>query len=425
MARIGFFHLPWLGHLNPMTGLAKELQGRGHEVVFFNVGELESEVVARGFPFRSYGEQFVEPGAVRRALAQIGTQRGEEATAAALALVRDLAEALLTQAEPVIRDAELDLWVVDQLEYAAATLARKMDAPFVTAAVSLIKHNEEGIPGYNGRQFGDGPEVRERERQLAGRLAGLVKPYLDYLNSYREQAGMPPFSYQTIWSDLAQISQQPAEFEFPRKELPDCFHFTGPFARDVDRPQVDFPWERLDGRPLVYASFGTLQSQQAELFESVLSVCEGLPAQVVLSLGGVSRQLPSLPENLLVVPFAPQLELLQRAAVSINHAGMNSVLECLALGVPMVVIPIAHDHPGVAVRVEWTQTGLQVPLEHCRSQLGTALGRLLTEPIFRKAAARFAQQISRANGLSRAADIVEQVLRTGRPVLNSAAHSPD
>src|SRR2546422_7887921 len=62
----------------------------------------------------------------------------------------------------------------------------------------------------------------------------------------------------------------------------------------------------------------------------------------------------------IVVEFAPQLELLKRAALCITHAGLNTALECLSNGVPMVAIPITNDQPGVAARIEWTGTGEMV-----------------------------------------------------------------
>jgi UDP:flavonoid glycosyltransferase YjiC (YdhE family) len=36
-------------------------------------------------------------------------------------------------------------------------------------------------------------------------------------------------------------------------------------------------------------------------------------------------------------------KLLKRAALCITHAGLNTTLESLAHGVPMVAIPIAYD----------------------------------------------------------------------------------
>jgi zeaxanthin glucosyltransferase len=69
--------------------------------------------------------------------------------------------------------------------------------------------------------------------------------------------------------------------------------------------------------------------------------------QVVLSVGKNlnPHSLGPTPSNTLVVRSAPQIELLKRAALCITHAGLNTVLESLAQGVPMVAIPIAYSQP--------------------------------------------------------------------------------
>jgi zeaxanthin glucosyltransferase len=46
-----------------------------------------------------------------------------------------------------------------------------------------------------------------------------------------------------------------------------------------------------------------------------------------------------IPASAIVVSKAPQIELLKRAELCITHAGINTTLESLALGVPMVAIP--------------------------------------------------------------------------------------
>ena len=91
----------------------------------------------------------------------------------------------------------------------------------------------------------------------------------------------------------------------------------------------------------------------------ILTACEGLDAQLVLSLGGNMDPAGFLGRagNPIVVKFAPQLELLEQAALCITHAGLNTALESLAWGVPMVAIPITNDQPGVAARITWCGVG--------------------------------------------------------------------
>ena len=70
----------------------------------------------------------------------------------------------------------------------------------------------------------------------------------------------------------------------------------------------------------------------------------------VISLGGGLDpvRLGQLPGDPIVVSYAPQLEVVKRAALVITHAGLNTVLESLAEGVPLVAIPLGNDQPGVA-----------------------------------------------------------------------------
>ena len=173
------------------------------------------------------------------------------------------------------------------------------------------------------------------------------------------------------YSSLAQICQQPAEFEFPRQVLPDCFHFTGSFSNPQSRESVPFPYERLTGQPLVYASLGTVQNRLLWIFEAIAEACQDLDVQLVIALGGgaSSDSLPELSGKAIAVGYAPQLELLPKAALTITHAGMNTTLESLSNGVPMVAIPITNDQPGVAARIAWTGTGEVIPLEQATNRV--------------------------------------------------------
>lgn len=250
----------------------------------------------------------------------------------------------------------------------------------------------------------------------------LSKPITDLINRYRRQWGLSPLIQPNeYYSQLAQLCQQPAEFEYPRQSLPACFHFTGPFSNTASREPTEFPFEQLTGQPLIYASLGTIQNQLLGTFQMIAEACQDLDAQLVIALGGGSKPeaLPELTGSPIVVGFAPQLELLQRAALTITHGGMNTTLESLAQGVPMVAIPIANDQPGVASRIVWTGTGEMIALKAVTvEKLRAAITQVLTEDSYRQNAVRLQEAIREAGGVKRAADIVERVVRTGEPVLN-------
>ncbi len=51
-------------------------------------------------------------------------------------------------------------------------------------------------------------------------------------------------------------------------------------------PWWKFPWHRLDGRPLIYASLGTARSIQRTAFSLIAEACSELNLQLIISLGG-------------------------------------------------------------------------------------------------------------------------------------------
>jgi zeaxanthin glucosyltransferase len=210
--------------------------------------------------------------------------------------------------------------------------------------------------------------------------------------------------------------------EFPRQYLPPWFHFTGPLTDAASRPVVPFPFEQLTGKPLIYASMGTISNAQIEIFRTIATACADIDCQLVLALGGLPRStLGELPGRPLVVEYAPQLEMLQRATLTITHGGLNTVLECLANAVPMVVIPLINDQPGVGARVAWAQAGEILPLGKLTPErLQGAIQKVLTDKSYQQNADRLQAAIQAAGGVPRAADIVEEVVATGQPVMRTS-----
>ena len=157
---------------------------------------------------------------------------------------------------------------------------------------------------------------------------------------------------------------------------------------------------------------GTLQNRVANVFQTIASAASTLKdVQLVLSLGPHvnPKEIGPLPKNAITVEYAPQLELLKRASVCLTHAGLNTVLEALAQGVPQVAIPVTNDQPGVAARIADKKTGLVLPLKDLSaSRLSHLLDEVMTDPIFRNNARDFQKIIAKTNGLSIAANLMER-----------------
>jgi zeaxanthin glucosyltransferase len=91
---------------------------------------------------------------------------------------------------------------------------------------------------------------------------------------------------------------------------------------------------------------GTLVNGLKDVYRIILRAVSEFPKmQLVFSVGRNvdPRDLGPIPSNTIVVPVAPQIQLLKRAALCITHAGLNTTLEALAQGVPLVAIPIGYE----------------------------------------------------------------------------------
>ncbi len=129
---------------------------------------------------------------------------------------------------------------------------------------------------------------------------------------------------------------------------------------------MNLPWERLTGEPLIYASVGTILNGQVDVFRSmVAALAKHKDLQLVLSVGDQvdPNQIGPFPTNAIIVKRGPQLELLKQTSVCITHAGLNTVLESLAQGVPQVAIAVTYDQPGVAARIAEKRTGVVTSLD--------------------------------------------------------------
>lgn len=418
----GVLCFPSTGPLNTMLPLAQERLRRGHRVTLFSLLDVRAKAEAAQVPFQALGQDAFPLGADHAFAQELGVLSAFAVLQRSLDYIARLARVLFQEGPTLLRATQVDALLVNGGSPEGGTLAEHLGIPFATVASAGIYNQEPDIPPFF-TSWRYRPTFWGRARNViangvaaqlaAGRLFGTI-------DAQRQAWGLPP--QRTVNERLStwvQISQAPPDFEFPRRAAPPCLHFTGPFHTAASRRAVPFPFEQLDGRPLIYASMGTLQNRLAHVFPRIAAACAGLDAQLVISLGGALRadMLPPLPGRPLVVHEAPQLALLQRAHMMVTHAGMNSTMECLLHGVPMVAIPVGNDQPSVAARIAWTGAGELVPLRTIETQrLPQAIHRVFTGGSYREQAARLRGACQRAGGVTRAAEILEQAVATGGPV---------
>ena len=417
MRRIGMLSFSSPGHFYPLTALGRKLLSRGNEVVYFQVADLEAAIQAAGLEFQPIGRDDYPLGTLRRLDAEISKLKGLTGLRCSIRRMVLGSTMILRDAPAAIRAAKVDALIVDQVEPAGGSVAEHLGLPFVSVALALPLNLEAGVPAV----FFPWMHRLGRVAQLRNRLGNALlrkigSAVLRTINQQRRAWGLAEVENSNqLFSKLAQVVQLPAALELPGRHLPPEFHHTGPWTDAAARSPVAFPWERLDpARRLVYVSMGTLQNGNPRPFQVIAEACDGLGLQLVISLGGGmdSTALGVLPGDPIVVGYAPQLDLIRRSTLTISHGGLNTVLESLESGVPMVVLPVTNDQPGVGTRVEWSGVGRSIPIGRLTVRsLHAAVREVLGNPTYRERAKAIQASIEAADGLNRAADLIEEAFQ--------------
>jgi MGT family glycosyltransferase len=316
--------------------------------------------------------------------------------------------------------------VIDTAHFFVELVPMRLGMPYVHIWNMLPLDRSGSSPAcFFGWPYETTPEALARNVEGLKKVGGILAPVLAVAKSYAEKNGL-----RIDWNDptatvskLAAITQTPKEFDFPISNWPPQFHYAGPFHDDEGREQVPFPWEKLTGAPLIYASLGTLVNGIEHVYRAILEAVGRFPqTQVVLSVGKNidPDDLRPIPSNVIIVNTAPQIELLKRAALCITHAGLNTALEALAQGVPIVAIPIGFDQPGVAARIAYHGVGEFVEIGDLTAErLSQLIRRVRQNPSYRDKARYFQKVIAQTHGLDLAADVIERAFKKNQ-IMDSA-----
>jgi MGT family glycosyltransferase len=303
--------------------------------------------------------------------------------------------------------------VADQVCFGAECAAETAGVPLVIACNALPVHFQPDIPVHTQTwPWSAGRVSQYRNRMVQQLLMYAARPVFRPIQqalAARGRTWKPWHHLNEIPPSVAHVAQLPACLDFPRRHAPDHFHHTGPWHEAGAAVEAGFDWAWLDGRPLVYASLGTLQNGLDHLYQLILDACADLPVQVVLTLGRETGPRPQrIPANARVLGYGPQVALLRRASLVITHGGMNTVLEALTQGLPLVALPIANDQPGIAARIRYAGVGDWLPLRGLSpALLRTTVQRIQTDPAFRLRARECAAQLGANDGAQLAAMIIE------------------
>ncbi|WP_399936716.1 macrolide family glycosyltransferase [Streptomyces sp. BBFR25] len=395
MSTVAFLNIGMHGHVNPTLPVVSELVKRGHKVTYHIWPSFRAAIENTGAEVRLY------PGGAPPLPDPVTPLTLLEALAGT-------AVRLLPTVLAELRDIGPDLIVHDNTCPWGAVAARELGVPAVSSFTTFAYNRQ--VPSPTSASWDLLTQVTAKPRHLQGYVRNRRE-----LHRRFDTHDVPLVDLSGIRQHLNLVYTSQA-FQPDAEDFDTSYRFVGPSIGA--RP--DDPTFPLDGLrdPVLYASLGTVFDATPGLLRTFATALAPLGGTVVLSTGKADPAvLGPLPDNVIARRFVPQTRVLERTALLVTHGGMNSVNEALYAGIPMLVIPQGADQPLVAGRVVELGAGLSMHTQDVSEQSVRALARrLLEEPRFRKAAAAMREAQREPGGFRRAADELEQYLRTAARV---------
>jgi zeaxanthin glucosyltransferase len=402
-----------------MFGLAQEIKARGHRVIFFQFPDLKASVEKAGFECCTFAEQAFPLGTIPAIDAALGNLSGSAALRFSIDRIRRSSTAYFNYLPSCLHDAGLDVFVVDQIDVSGPTIAEHIRVPFVSICNALPLNRDYRVPPcYTGWQH-KSTAVHHIRNEIGYRFLSILgSPVRRLINKQRAEWALGPLpDTSTQFAGLAEIAQLPKCLDYPQRRFHPRFHYAGPLSVSRKTKDVDLPCNQVVAGSYVYASMGTLQNRRDDIYGGIIEGCYRAGWRVVLSVNNPTTNIDallSLPGDPIVVRYAPQRQLLKQAAAVITHGGLNTALEALSEGLPMVAVPMTNDQPGVAERLRWK--GVAEVLSRSRvtgETICTALTRIMRHSSYREEARRCMEELKQINGAKCVVDIIETSLKSG------------
>jgi MGT family glycosyltransferase len=377
MAKVAVVNVPFFSHVGALMRFARVVVQLGHEVIVWGPRDCREQVDGWGATFELHEPRMPEdqgPGFV----AQL-TETTER-------LAEELIERLFPyQPDLLIHDSQTP-WARVAGDYLG--IARIVSHPMFPIVIDYARPSRAS-PLSNINPDEATARFEASWRSIARRWGVEIESTHNVIHSSAETT--IAFTTETLLGD---------------HPLEPNWHCVGPLM--LPGPLAAPP----EGRPLVYACFGTAYNTRPELFEAVVTGLADEPFDVLVSMGNgpfvSAADLEPLPPNVSLHDFLPSREVLARASVHITHGGCNSVHESLLAGVPMVCLPQAFDQFPLSGRLEALGVGLVADEEPI--DIRKAVRLLLQSNKARTRASELSDHLARYDGEGRVAGVIDRVL---------------
>jgi MGT family glycosyltransferase len=403
------------GHFHPLAPLARALRQAGHELAFAVGPGMLPRVEAAGFAAFPLGGALADDPEYQQHQAHLRSMpSGLDAELLTYTRVFcGIAPRLRTpELVAIARAWQPDMLIRDAAEYGVVIAAEHLGLPHAVVAFAAALRT-----------------MTIFEREAAAQLDpirqawGLAPdPTLAALYRYLSLAYAPPsFALRDVGPVVGQQTVEPAG------AIPPTTHFIRPHIFDNADDEYLPDWVAdLPARPTIYATLGTELAHEPEFYPSVLrTIIAGLrdaPVNLIVTIGRENdpADFGPQPSNVRIERYIPQSLLLPHCDLMVMHAGSNSLLAALDIGLPLVVVPLIADQFFNAHVLHEMRLGLVVPhAQLTPTSVRAAVDEVLANPLYRENVRRLQAEMHALPDQRHAVELIEQVAAERAPILGA------
>ncbi|XP_004422791.1 PREDICTED: UDP-glucuronosyltransferase 3A1-like isoform X1 [Ceratotherium simum simum] len=336
-----------------------------------------------------------------------------------------------------LKNENFDLVIVESFDFCPFLVAEKLGKPYVAVLPSSFGGVDFGPP----RPLSYVPMLHSF---LTDRMDfwGRLKNFLMFFgfsmkqwqihsmfdNTIKEhfpEGSRPILSHLLKKAELWFVNSDFA-FDFARPLLPNTVYVGGLTAKPVKAVPQEFEnfIAKFGDSGFVLVSLGSMVSSSSsqEVLKEMNSAFAHLPQGVIWKCKpSLWPKDIKLAANVKIVDWLPQSDLLAHPHIRlfVTHGGINSIMETIQHGVPMVGIPIFGDQPENLFRVEAKKFGVSIQLKQIKAETLALKMKQVIEDKRYKSAAVAASIIRRSHPLTPAQRLVgwiDHILQTGGAV---------
>jgi rhamnosyltransferase subunit B len=401
------------GDVHPFIGLGIELLRRNHRVTVITNEHFGPLARSAGLNFAPVGDDAMYRSLMRE------TDLWHPTKGPTFVLKKGVRPLLAAACEAIGRHYVPGETVVvgSSLGMAARIFQDATGAPTATVHLSPICfRSDHDPPTYSGVWMPKSALARRALLWFADHV--VVDPTIaPAINRIRAGVGLPKVRriLKDWWNSPARvIGMFPQWFAPAQTDWPTQTVLTGfPLYDERDTTPISPELERFlnaGDAPIAFTP-GSAMLHGHEFFKTACTACAKLGRRAIL-LTRHKEQVPAtLPPDVIHVDYAPFGALLPRCSAVVHHGGIGTAAQGLSAGIPHLVMPMSHDQPDNASRLDRLGVGITVnPQMFEVVNVYDALLKLESDPNYVRKAREISEKMKSDHGLERTADLVEELI---------------